>query len=65
MTHPDTKAAWKRRALRAEAQLQTLQQIRKTDHDVNRYIYARSAWQATCLNEIREALAKMDEDFPK
>lgn len=49
MTHPDTKAAWKRRALRAEAQLQTLQQIRKTDHDVNRNIYARSAWQATCL----------------
>jgi len=60
----DTKAAWKRRALRAENQLQTMQQIRKADFDFNRAIYSRSAWQAICIQEIREAIARMDEDFP-
>ena len=28
----DTKAAWKRRALRAEHELETLRRIRKFDH---------------------------------
>jgi len=31
MTHGDTKAHWKRRALRAEAELETMRKIRAVD----------------------------------
>jgi len=60
--HADlTKAQWRRRALRAEAQVETLQKIRETESRTERQLVYVSAMRAVALQEIEEALNAMKE----
>lgn len=61
MADPDTKAAWKRRALRAEHELETLRKIRETEHRIELELARRKAVQSVALHEIEEALTSMRE----
>jgi len=59
----DTKAAWKRRALRAEALVDTLKKIRETEgRNELRLVYV-SAMRAVAIKEIEEALDALKESL--
>lgn len=60
----DTKAAWKRRALRAEHELETLRRIRKFDHNQELSMARVDAAQATALREIQEILTDLLKTEP-
>jgi len=57
----DTKAAWKRRALRAEAQLEHLRRIRQFESESARRFAYQSAMRVVAIQEIEEALQAMKE----
>lgn len=57
----DTKAAWKRRALRAEAQLEQIQRIREVEGKTERDFIRVSAMRAVAIQEIEEAIQAMRE----
>lgn len=59
----ETKAAWKRRALRAEAQVETLQRIRASETSAERQLVYVSAMRQVAIQEIEEALCAMKEAF--
>ena len=52
---------WKRRALKAEAELETLREIRKFDHDQEMKMHRQLAHARVALNEIADALAFSEE----
>lgn len=56
----DTKAHWKRRALRAEAEVQTLRNIRAVDNSMERRLIVENADMRVLVGEIRDALAYFD-----
>jgi hypothetical protein len=60
----DTKAHWKRRALRAEAELESLRSIRKLEHDQELSMCRVEAAQATALREIQEILTDLRTTEP-
>ena len=64
MSHPDTKAAWKRRALRAEHELEALRRIRAFEHTQERQMIRVDAAQAIALREIQEVLNSLKNDEP-
>ena len=64
MNHPDTKAAWKRRALRAEYELESLRRIRAFEHKQELQMVRVDAAQAIALREIQEVLNGLKKDEP-
>ena len=64
MSQPDTKAAWKRRALRAEHELETLRRIRDSEHKQKLQMIRVDAAQAIALREIQEVLNSLKKDEP-
>lgn len=64
MSQPDTKAAWKRRALRAEAELESLRRIRRFEHGQEMEMCRVDAAQATALREIQDILNGLKKDEP-
>lgn len=64
MSQPDTKAAWKRRALRAEHELETLRRIREFEHKQELQMIRVDAAQAIALREIQEILTSLKSDEP-
>ena len=64
MSHPDTKAAWKRRALRAEHELEALRRIRQFEHKQELQMIRVDAAQAIALREIQEILTSLKSDEP-
>lgn len=60
----DTKAAWRRRALRAEHELEMLRQIRQFEHAQELKMVRTDAAQATALGEIAAILAELKQIEP-
>jgi len=60
----DTKAHWKRRALRAEHELESLRMIRKFDHAQELSMFRVDAAQAVALREIQEILTDLLKTEP-
>jgi len=60
----DTKAHWKRRALRAEHELESLRMIRKFDHAQELSMCRVDAVQAVALREIQEILTDLLKTEP-
>ena len=56
-----TKAQWRRRALRAEAQVETLRMIRDTEWQAQRRYVQQNAARDVAIREIAEALSAMTE----
>lgn len=56
MTQPDTKVAWKRRALRAEAELESLRNIRDSETDMQRSLLRQAGGFAVAISEIEDAI---------
>lgn len=52
----DTKAAWKRRALRAEAELESLRKIRDSETDMQRCLLRQAGGFAVAISEIEDAI---------
>lgn len=55
-TDPDSKAAWRRRALRAERHVRLLEQALSGRDAIDRTLYAQVAAASVALTLIREAL---------
>lgn len=53
----DTKANWKRRALRAEHELESLRRVRTFEHNQEFEMARVNAALATAFREIEEAIA--------
>lgn len=60
----ETKAYWKRRALRAEHELETIRRIREFEHKQERSMVRVDAAQAVALREIQEILNTLRADEP-
>lgn len=60
----ETKAYWKRRALRAEHELETIRRIREFEHKQERSMVRVDAAQAVALREIQEILNNLRTDEP-
>lgn len=60
----DTKAAWKRRALRAEHELETLRRIRQFEHKQELTMARVDAAKAIALREIQDVLNSLKKDEP-
>lgn len=60
----DTKAAWKRRALRAEHELETLRRVRRFEHKQELDMIRTDAAQATALREIQAILSDLMKTEP-
>ena len=52
----DTKAAWKRRALRAEAELSSVQAMRNATSNVEHRLHRERAALTVSLREVDEAI---------
>ena len=61
----DTKAHWRRRALRAEAEVQTMRNIRSIDNKMEIHLSRENAALRVALVEIREILAELDQMEPR
>ena len=57
----DTKAYWRRRALRAEAELETLHRIRATDHSVEMTMHRQLGALVTGMREIQQIINDTNE----
>lgn len=64
MSSSDTKAYWKRRALRAEYELETIRRIRSHEHKMELSMVRVDAAQAIALREIQEILNGLRSDEP-
>lgn len=54
----DTKAAWKRRALQAEAELETIKRMRDLEFDISKPLIQKVAAYGLALKEINEISAQ-------
>ena len=52
----DTKAAWKRRALRAEAELSSVQAMRQATASIERRLHRERAALIVAMREVDEAI---------
>ena len=52
----DTKAHWKRRALRAECELETMRKIRAVDNSMEIKLAHENAALRVCVREVEDAL---------
>lgn len=59
MTSTDTKAHWKRRALRAECELETMRKIRAVDNSMEIKLAHENAALRVFLDEVSEAIADL------
>lgn len=59
MTSTDTKAHWKRRALRAECELETMRKIRAVDTSMEIKLVRENAALRVFLDEVSEAIADL------
>ena len=55
----DTKAYWKRRALKAETEAQTWRRIRAVDNSMEMQIVAENTALRVAIQEIEEALSSL------
>ena len=55
----DTKAHWKRRALRAEAEVQTMRNIRQVDSTMEQQLVAENAALRMAIAEIGDILDEL------
>lgn len=60
MTKDDTKIYWKRRALRAEAEMQNMRAIRSVDNSMELKLTSQNAALRVAIAEIRAVLADLD-----
>ena len=60
----DTKSHWRRRALRAEHELEALRRIRRFEHSQELQMIRVDAAQAIALREIQEILNSLRSDEP-
>ena len=56
MSQPDTKAAWKRRALRAEAELSSVQAMRQATASIEHRLHRERAALIVAMREVDEAI---------
>ena len=56
----DTKAHWKRRALRAEAEVQTMRNIRQVDSTMEQRLVAENAALRVAIAEIGDILDELE-----
>ena len=56
----DTKAHWKRRALRAEAEVQTMRNIRQVDNTMEQRLVAENAALRVAIAEIGDILDELE-----
>lgn len=61
---PDTRAAWKRRALRAEAELEALRKIRAVEGPQVMTLARSAAFRGVALREIKEILSELEGTNP-
>lgn len=59
MTSTDTKAHWKRRALRAECELETMRKIRAVDTSMEIKLVRENAALRVFMDEVTQALADL------
>ncbi len=59
MTSTDTKAHWKRRALRAEAELETMRKIRAVDTSMEIKLVRENAALRVFMDEVTQALDEL------
>ena len=59
MTSTDTKAHWKRRALRAECELETMRKIRAADTSMEIKLVRENAALRVFMDEVTQALADL------
>lgn len=52
----DTKAQWKRRALKAEQELQTIRNIRMMEHNSEMHLACKNAILTTAFNEMKDSM---------
>lgn len=52
----DTKSAWKRRALRAKAELESLRKIRQTEYADQMQMYQERSRLIVAMREIEDSL---------
>jgi len=64
MTSTDTKAHWKRRALRAEAELETMRKIRAVDNSMELKPVSENAALRIAIDEISELLDDLSFSLP-
>jgi len=58
--HIDTKAYWRRRALRAEAELATIRKIRQADADMEMQLVRENGARQVAIREISEIVADLN-----
>ena len=56
MSQTDTKAAWKRRALRAEAELSSVQAMRQATASIEYQLHRERAALIVAMREVDEAI---------
>lgn len=59
MTSTDTKAHWKRRALRAECELETMRKIRAVDNSMEIKLVRENAALRVFMDEVTQALDEL------
>jgi hypothetical protein len=59
MTSTDTKAHWKRRALRAECELETMRKIRAVDTSMEIKLVRENAALRVFMDEVTQALDEL------
>lgn len=59
MTSTDTKAHWKRRALRAERELETMRKIRAVDTSMEIKLVRENAALRVFMDEVTQALDEL------
>ncbi len=64
MTSTDTKAHWKRRALRAECELETMRKIRAVDNSMEIKLAHENAALRIAIDEISEMLDDLGLSLP-
>ena len=57
----DTKAYWRRRALRAEAEAETMRNIRAVDNTMERRLVSENAALRVAIGEIRKVLESLEQ----
>lgn len=60
----DNKAYWKRRALRAEAELENIKRVRSFEHEQEISMCRENSMQAVALREIQDILTELKQSAP-
>lgn len=60
----DNKAYWKRRALRAESELENIKRVRSFEHEMEISMCRENSMQAVALREIQGILTELKQSAP-